>query len=101
MASLTDPKPVAAVMVAAGKMRQRRSSSSVNNATATLRVSISDVVNIHVSLKKRMLYGNWWRTSLFPKDGAPVPPSSFLIRRDIYALYLYMSYIVYAELAVK
>eukprot|EP00752_Nemacystus_decipiens_P002760 g2578.t1 len=34
-------------MAAAAKMRQRRSSSSANNATATLRVSISDLVNVH------------------------------------------------------
>lgn len=49
MSSLSDPKPMAAAMALAAKARQRRSSSSMNNATATLRVSVSDIVNVHVS----------------------------------------------------
>lgn len=47
MASLSDAKITG--MAAAAQPRQRRSSSSMNNAIATLRVSISDVVNVHVS----------------------------------------------------
>ncbi|CAM9715689.1 unnamed protein product, partial [Pylaiella littoralis] len=49
MSSLTDPQAtgILPASVAVPKARQRRSSSSVNNATATMRVSLSDVVNMH------------------------------------------------------
>lgn len=54
MASLTDPQATGMLPASATvpKARQRRSSSSMNNATATLRVSLSDVVNMHVSSEK-------------------------------------------------
>lgn len=64
MASLTDPKATAVAMAAAKKMRQRRSSSSVNNATATMRLSISDVVNVHVRPSMRKLLQGCWISPL-------------------------------------
>eukprot|EP00903_Cladosiphon_okamuranus_P018620 g17140.t1 len=75
MASLTDPKPLAAAMAAAAKMRQRRSSSSVNNATATLRVSISDVVNVHA--KEKGMSAERLFEHFAPDGEASVTPAMF------------------------